>query len=75
MPVLFQSVSPKTCIMSRCRTLLKMRKTRAKRKMRKKDAAGRKWPNLTCSKSLIDTIAESRDAGGHTTMGGSPIDR
>lgn len=45
-PMLFHNVSPRTCIISKCLTDLKMRKTRASRKMRRNDAAGRKCPNL-----------------------------
>ena len=44
--MLFQSVIPSTCIISKCRTDLKMRKTRASRRMRKKEEEGKKWPNL-----------------------------
>mmetsp|Transcript_70243 Transcript_70243/g.110986 ORF Transcript_70243/g.110986 Transcript_70243/m.110986 type:complete len:93 (-) Transcript_70243:123-401(-) len=46
MPMLFHSVIPSTCIMSRCLTDLKIRKTRAKRRIRKNDAAGKKCPNI-----------------------------
>lgn len=51
--MLFHNVIPKTCIMSRCRTDLKIRKTRAKRKMRKNEAAGKKCPNLSCLVPLL----------------------
>eukprot|EP00438_Fugacium_kawagutii_P021579 Skav212163 [mRNA] locus=scaffold754:245994:248054:- [translate_table: standard] len=67
MEMLFHSVIPKTCIMSRCRTDLKIRKTRAKRKMRKNEAAGKKGPNIKShhhgrtakrSMTLLDCLKE-----------------
>ena len=55
--MLFQSVNPSTCIISKCRTDLKIRKTRASRRMRKKEEEGKKWPNLR-SKHRFEVEAE-----------------
>lgn len=62
MPMLFHSVIPSTCIMSRCLTDLKIRKTRAKRRIRKNDAAGKKCPNLGVKGRRLEEFKQSMDS-------------